>query len=47
MAARAKPNAATEPGDRVLVVTRVFDAWTECLDRLVDHLARLWIGSES
>ena len=43
MAATAKPNAATEPGDRVLVVTRVFDAprrllfqaWTrkEHLDR--------------
>jgi uncharacterized protein YndB with AHSA1/START domain len=26
MAARAKPNVATEPEDRVLVITRVFDA---------------------
>jgi uncharacterized protein YndB with AHSA1/START domain len=43
MAARAKPNAATEPGDRVLVVTRVFDAPRSLLFRAwtrKEHLDR-------
>ena len=43
MAARAKPNAATEPGDSVLVVTRVFDAPRRLLFRAwtrKEHLDR-------